>query len=326
MDLRDLMQSIMDETPPRFMILFGDEQKIADIYIDKIAELGYKKRSIDTVSQAITKCSTKSLTNSKNLFLINEDKDFVKAESSWNTVKDIANTSDNILIVRYAKVAKNTKFYKQNTDSAIEFPKLDTSILCNYIKKELTDFTDDNCEMLCGLCSNDYGRILLEIDKVIHYRDAGSSQDSNIAFTELLQYNAISSDIGDITFELTDAVIVGDVEKSFLLLEQAKRCGEPALRICSILYNNFRNMLAILCLGSNKSNASARTGIDNKMLYVQMKKCGAYNVHECIRNVNICQRVESGIKTGQIDSDIALDYLITALLYLAKLVFAIYVL
>ena len=315
MELLALMQSIIDKDPPKFMILFGDEQKVADIYIDKIAELGYKKRSIDTVSQAVANCSTKSLLSSKNLFLINEDKEFMKAESSWDTVESIVSSSDNIMVIRYAKIAKNTKFYKHNISNAIEFQKLDTSILCNYILKELPDFSYDNCEMLAGLCSNDYGRILLEIDKIIHYRDAKSVQDSNIAFLELYNSNAIYSDVGDITFELTDAVVIGDIEKSFLLLEQAKRSGEPALRICSILYSNFRNMLAILCLGSDKSNASARTGIESKKLYVQMKKCGAYNIPECIRNVNICQRVETGIKNGQIDSDIALDYLITSLLY-----------
>jgi DNA polymerase III delta subunit len=164
------------------------------------------------------------------------------------------------------------------------------------------------------MCSNDYGRILLEIDKVKHYMKATSSQDSNKAFEILLYNNAIYSDIGDITFQLTEAVIAGDLDNSFILLEKAKLSGEPVLRICSILYNNFRNMLALECLGSNKSNASARTGLDSKLTYVMLKKLGAYSIRECIRNVNICQRVESGIKTGLIEQDVAMDYLIVSLL------------
>ena len=314
MTLRDLMGYVINENPPRFLIFFGEEQKVADIYIDKISELGFEKKSLESVAQVISKCSTKSLVHKPTLYLVNEDSEFSKSEGSWDKVKSIVETSGNILIIRYTKLAKNTKFYKRNSDSAVEFNRLDESILSKYITNDLSDFSVDNCNTLCRMCSNDYGRILLEIDKVKHYMKAKSSQDSNKAFEILLYNNAIYSDIGDITFQLTEAVIAGDLDNSFILLEKAKLSGEPVLRICSILYNNFRNMLALECLGSNKSNASARTGLDSKLTYVMLKKLGAYSIRECIRNVNICQRVESGIKTGLIEQDVAMDYLIVSLL------------
>lgn len=315
MELRDLMQNIIDKKPPQLIIMFGDEQKVADIYIDKLAELGYKRQSLETVSQAVSKCSTKSLDKSAKLYVVNEDKDFTKAESSWDKVKEIVLNTSNILVVRYVKVNKTTKFYKRNKADMVEFPKLDDNILVKYIQKDLTSLSIENAEMLIQACSSDYGRILLEIDKIAQYNSIKSLKNENTAFKELYESGAIYSDIGDITFALTNAVIVGDLENAFLLLDKAKRSGEPTLRICSILYTNFKNMLSLLCLGKDRSNASARTGIEPRIVGMMMRQLGAYNIKDCIRNVNICQRVETGVKNGTIDADVALDYLITSLLY-----------
>lgn len=315
MELIELMQAIVDKKPPKFIIMFGEEQKVVDIYIDKIAKLGYNRLNLETVSQAVSKCSTKSLSKSPKLLVVSEDNEFTKAENSWAKVNSIVSNSSNILIVRYAKINKTTKFYKRNKPNAVEFNKLDTSILTKYIKKDLQDLSVDNCEILIGACGNDYGRILLEVDKILQYKQSKRIESSNKAFTELFETGAIYSDIGDITFDLTNAITIGDIENSFILLDKAKRCGEPALRICSILYTNFRNMLSVLCLGKDKSNASSRTGIESKRIYMIMKQTGAYNIKECIRNINICQQVEAGIKSGYIDSDIALDYLVTSLLF-----------
>jgi DNA polymerase III delta subunit len=247
--------------------------------------------------------------------VVNEDKDFTKAESSWDKVKEIVLNTSNILVVRYVKVNKTTKFYKRNKADMVEFPKLDDNILVKYIQKDLTSLSIENAEMLIQACSSDYGRILLEIDKIAQYNSIKSLKNENTAFKELYESGAIYSDIGDITFALTNAVIVGDLENAFLLLDKAKRSGEPALRICSILYTNFKNMLSLLCLGKDRSNASARTGIEPRIVGMMMRQLGAYNIKDCIRNVNICQRVETGVKNGTIDADVALDYLITSLLY-----------
>lgn len=315
MELQDVMEGIINNNLPKLMIFFGDEQKILDIYLDKISSLGYTKTFPDTVPQAISMLASKKLMSSNRLIIVREDKDFVKAEGAWQKLRDIVETTDDIVVLRYTKIAKNIKFYKQNKDICVEFPKLDVDILSSYIRNSLQDISDESCTALCEACSNDYGRILLEIDKIQHYMNTDCNIDANTALNTLLNSSLISKDVGDITFDLTNAVTRGDVLSSFILLEEAKKSGEPVLRICSILYTNFRNMLAVLCLGKDTSNASARTGIDNKRFYMIKKQCGAYNINDCIRNIRICQSVETGIKNGYIEQDIALDYLITSLIY-----------
>ena len=46
-------------------------------------------------------------------------------------------------------------------------------------------------------------------------------------FEELLKDGAIYSEIGDITFELTNAVLGGYPDKAIQKLDEAKRKGEP---------------------------------------------------------------------------------------------------
>ena len=40
MELIDLMKKISEDNIPHFLILFGEEQKIIDIYINNIREIG----------------------------------------------------------------------------------------------------------------------------------------------------------------------------------------------------------------------------------------------------------------------------------------------
>ena len=53
-----------------------------------------------------------------------------------------------------------------------------------------------------------------------------------------------------------------------------------------------------------------RTGMSKGELYGCSKNVGGYSFEEVKRNMLLCQKVESGIKMGTIDEDIALDYLV----------------
>ena len=133
-------------------------------------------------------------------------------------------------------------------------------------------------------------------------------------FEELLKDGAIYSEIGDITFELTNAVLGGYPDKAIQKLDEAKRKGEPTLRIISILYDGFRNLVSYNALGKDKKDAGKRTGLTGW----QIKQCidlnGGYSMKELIRNMMLCQRIESGIKNGTIEEEIALEYCILSCL------------
>ena len=314
MELVELMKKISNNDIPHFLIFFGDEQKIIDIYIQNIVQLaGVKKIVVDNVSQAIKDNGKKSLDKSIKVYVVTEDTAFLTKDESWENVRK--SMHKNYLILRYHSLDKRSSFVKKNQQNIVEFSHLSNDVLQQYIQRDLPDLSDENVSKLISYCNNDYGRILLEVDKIWQAQSSRLSNfninlDSNDCFEELDKQGLFHKEIGDITFELTNAVLGGYPEKAIQKLDEAKRKGEPAIMIASILYNGFRNLLAYQGLGSNKQGAMERTGMTKGELYGCTKNVGGYNINEVKRNMLFCQEIEAGIKMGKIDEDIALDYLV----------------
>lgn len=313
MELVDLMKDISQNTIPHYLILFGEEQAILDVYIQHIAQ-SYKIVYCDSVVNALNSMRIKSLDKSNKVYIINEDVNYNKAEESWNNIKKTFERSNHILLLKYHSLDKRGKFYSQNKGNAVEFTHLSEDVLINYIHQKLPDLSEENACKLITWCNYDYGRILMEIDKIHqwinHYTDKEGTPNTDSAFKLLNKQGLFYKEIGDITFELTNAVLGGYPDIAIQKLDEAKRKGEPAMMISSILYNGFRNLLAYQGLGSNKKGALERTGMTKGELYGCTKNVGGYSIQEVKRNMLFCQKVEAGIKMGTIDEDIALEYLV----------------
>ena len=317
MELVDLMKSISCNSIPHFLILYGEEQKIIDIYIQNIVQsVEGKKVVVDNVSQAIKDNGKKSLDKSIKVYVATEDTAFLKKDEYWENVRK--SMHKNYLILRYHSLDKRSAFVRKNQQNIVEFSHLSNEVLQQYIYRDLPDLCEKNASKLIIYCNNDYGRILLEVDKIKQYHEyiARLTNDISIddCFEELDIQGLFHKEIGDITFELTNAVLGGYPEKAMQKLDEAKRKGEPVMTIASILYNGFRNLLAYQGLGKNKQGAMERTGMNKGELYGCTKNVGGYNVEEVKRNMLFCQKVESGIKMGNIDEDIALEYLVLSCL------------
>ena len=313
MELVDLMKKIGNNEIPHFLILFGEEQKILDIYIDNIVKsLNGNMISSESVSSVIKSVGKKSIDKSIKVYIVNEDSNFTQAEDKWENVKKEMNK--NYLIIRYHTLDKRSAFVRKNQQNIVEFSHLSDEVLQQYINRDLPDLSDENVSKLIGYCNNDYGRILLEVDKIKQYSSVRTDLTIDGCFNQLDKQGLFHKEIGDITFELTNAVLGGYPEKAIQKLDEAKRKGEPAMMIASILYNGFRNLLAYQGLGSNKQGAMERTGMTKGELWVCTKNVGGYSIEEVKRNMLFCQQVESGIKMGIIDEDIALEYLILSCL------------
>lgn len=314
MELLDLMKKISQNNIPHFLILFGEEQKILDIYIEHILSTTKGKRVCkDSVSSVMQSARKKSLDKSIKVYTVIDDADFLTADKKWDSVKQPL--KKDYLILRYHSLDKRSSFMKHNKQYSVEFSHLSKDVLCQYINKDLPDLSEENALKLIGYCGSDYGRILMEIDKIWQTQSSRLSNfninlDSNDCFEELDKQGLFHKEIGDITFELTDAVLGGYSEKAIQKLDEAKRKGEPAMRIVTILYRGFRNLLAYQGLGKNKKEAMERTGLTKGEIWGCNKNIGGYNLSELRRNMLLCQKVESGIKIGNIDEDIALDYLV----------------
>ena len=314
MELLDLMKKISNNDIPHFLIFFGEEQKIIDIYIQNIMQsVDGKKVVVDNVSQAIKDNGKKSLDKSIKVYVVTEDTAFLTKDESWENVRK--SMHKNYLILRYHSLDKRSAFVRKIQQNIVEFSHLSNEVLQQYIQRDLPDLSDENVSKLISYCNNDYGRILLEVDKIWQAQSSRLSNfninlDSNDCFEELDKQGLFHKEIGDITFELTNAVLGGYPKTVIQKLDEAKRKGEPAMMIVSILYNGFRNLLAYQGLGKNKQGAMERTGLTKGELYGCTKNVGGYSIAEVKRNMLLCQKVEAGVKMGTIEEDIALEYLV----------------
>ncbi len=313
MELVDLMKRISSNDIPHFLILFGEEQTILNIYLTHILEVTNTKRiSADSLSYVMQNINKKSLDKSIKLYVVQDDMAFLKAENSWETVRNTP-TKDYI-ILRYHSLDKRSAFVKKNQQNLVEFSRLTKEVLQTYIAKDLPDLSEKNSSKLVEYCNYDYGRILMEIDKIKQYSSIRTDLTIDSCFVQLDKQGLFHKEIGDITFELTNAVLGGYTETAIQKLDEAKRKGEPAMMIVSILYTGFRNLLAYQGLGSNKQGAMERTGMTKGELYGCTKNVGGYSIAEVKRNMLKCQEIEAGIKMGTIDEDIALEYAVLSCL------------
>ena len=313
MELIDLMKKISRNDIPHFLILFGEEQKIIDIYINNIRDkIKAKKVVKESVSSVVKNIGKKSIDKCKKLYIVTDDIAFTKLEDNLESVKNEINKD--YVILRYNSLDKRSAFIRKNQQNIVEFSHLSDEVLQQYIYRDLPDLSDENVSKLISYCNNDYGRILLEVDKIKQYSSVRTDLTIDSCFVQLDKQGLFHKEIGDITFELTDAVLGGYPEKAIQKLDEAKRKGEPAMMISSILYNGFRNLLAYQGLGKNKQGAMERTGMTKGELWGCTKNVGGYSIEEVKRNMLFCQKVESGIKMGNIDEDIALEYLVLSCL------------
>lgn len=311
LELSELMKKIAGNDIPHYLVLYGQEQTVLGMYIKQIMSVTQSQAVyLDTVASVIKHCGKKSLNKSVKCYIVSDDLSYLKAETVWDKIKKDFKKSKDYLILRYHTLDKRDKFSHNNKENLTEFAHLSAGVLQQYIYKDLPDLSEKNALSLIDYCNYDYGRILMEIDKVKQYMSVKTDITVDSCFNQLDKQGLFHKEIGDITFELTNAVLGGYTDQAIVKLDGAKRKNEPAMMIASILYNGFRNLLAYQGLGKNKQSAMERTGLTKGELYGCTKNIGGYSLSEVKRNMLFCQQVESGIKTGLIDEDISLDYLV----------------
>ena len=316
MKLHELQKQIVSKELDKVYVFTGEEIGIMDIYLDKIySVVGCDVVRMDSVQEAYAKMTQRRISGAPRCFVVRDDKEFLKQDKIWGTVFSLANKSPDYLILVYSSMDKRSKFYKQNTEMLTEFEKLSADMLSKYISKELPGIKDrDSCK-LAEICECNYSRILLECDKIRQYiaavkRHTGQSMDYGAALTLLVESGVIFQPIGDITFKFTDAVLTRNYKDASRYLREARQKQEPEIMVLSILYNGFKQILMVQGLGRDQSEPVKRTGLTPWQVKMAKEKQGHYSISELIEALKIVRFVEKGIKTGQIDADMSLEYLI----------------
>jgi len=315
MDVSTLKSHIKLKTIPTFLIFSGPEWKVQEIYIKQIAKVtGREIKQIDSITDVYSTLRNKSFVNKPVIYKVRDDKELMQNEALQQNLSTIL--ADNMLILTLTSVDKRTKFYKVYKDTIIDFETLTDSILKKYIKKEI-DLSDRNCQILMDICEHDYGRILLEIDKIKRYRDfynEGSSNEvePNQVLEWLLKDGTIYEPPYDAIFDLVDAILDRKVNKTFDLLQQSYDVGEATMVMLSVLYNNVKAVLQVQTYSGQKITEG--TGLTGWQIKNAKPHVGKYSDDELIGILQLVQKIESGIKTGKMEDEFAMQYLLTHIL------------
>lgn len=320
MQVAELKQNITKGEKNSLYIFTGEEVAVLDIYVKQII----KKFNIDavranSVAEIYNKVQNRSILGKPTCYIISNDQEFIKAEKIWDQLNSSKAIGDNIIILTYPNLDKRSKFFKhfstnlgKESGTIVEFEKMSPELLLKKVKKEVTldDFFAQN---LINLCEANYNRILLECDKIRQLAKAANLSHCE-AFELALAQGLIYQPIGDIVFTLIDKICLNDIKDSFYLWNKLKEFESP-VKIISLLYNSFKSILQVQLAGKPKGmSVSEFTGLTPWQVKLANEKKGVFTIDRLIEIVKLIRSTEKGIKTGLIEQEISVDYLLVNIL------------
>ena len=314
MDVKSLKAKIKSKQIPNYLIFSGDEWKVQEIYIKQIAKVtGLKTQRIDSLLHIYNALRNKNFLQERIIYIVRDDKDLMQNEKLQQQIEDDL-LRDNILIHLVTSVDKRTKFYKRYKASICDFERLSDAMLYKYIQKELK-LSKRNTERLIDICESDYGRILLEIDKIRRYSDSNPTLIRNIydnGFEMLINDGTIYEPPYDAIFDLVDAIMARNVNKAFDLLQQSYAVGEATMVMLTVLYNNMKALLQVQTYTGD--NITKGTGLNYYTIKNVKKHVGKYSESDLNYIVKLIHKVTNGIKTGKMEDEFAMQYLLVHIL------------
>lgn len=301
MDVGSVKRQIKLKELQKFYIFTGEEYKVQDIYIDKISEVTNKpKLKIDDVKSLYNR--GRSFIQQSYVFVVRDDVNFIKSEKYWDKLNE--SLKDDILIFLWTSADKRTKFYKYFEDSVVVFNHMNDDVLSKYVYKSVA-LSPNNLKRFIDICEHDYGRLLIESDKIRTYSNAtGKSLD--MSFIDLITEGAIYIPPEDAIFKFVDAVLLRNSIKAFSLLEECKKIGEPSLRLIYVLYTNLKKVLQVQSCTSK--DIASSTGLSWWDIKCTDGKTNYWRNGELVYMLKLLRQLDKSIKTGLINDVGAVDY------------------
>lgn len=311
MELTKLHDQLTAKQLLSFYIFTGPEWKMQDLYIEQISKVsGLGAVRADSFHDVYRKIKASQLVESSYVYVLRDDKDIMGNEDARRKlVPEVL--KDNIVVLLCTAVDKRTKFYKACKSAIVEFEPLKPHILKRYLQKE-APLTDDNCNRLMKLCGYDYGRCLLEIDKIKTYGKARMQYDPNTIFHYLLNEGAIHREPYDAIFDFAAAVLDHNVNLSYDLYKQCREIGEATLVMITVLYDNAKAVLQVQSCESK--DVAKTTGLLPWQIQNAEPHVGVHRNSELLYLMELLRKCESGIKKGIISEEIAVDYVLASFL------------
>lgn len=303
MELFEYQQKIINKKIPKNSLFIGDECNIINLYIEQICKyMGLTRCDIESASTVLMPQKTISLLGDKLLYVCKYDKSITTAEKLWQNVKYLGT---NYLVLIYTTIDKRSKFYNYFKDNIVEFTEQDDKTLKIMLNNQHS-LCEGAVNRLIKGCQNNYGKCLLELDKISKLSKVRNiSQDD--AYKALLKDNAIYEESNNNIDIFVNAVLnrTTDAYKQYDLL---KRQNESNIQIIGWLYNGFRTQLIVETV---KTPNTESTGLNYYFIKQALDRRKNYSIRELENALTVIRNTEQGIKNGSIDESISIDYILS---------------
>lgn len=308
---------------PNFYLLYGTDKSVIDneknniIKKLNINDIIKYEASEDNTIDIIEDASTISMFSNKKIIIINDCYFF----KTGKTLKDISlleqylekyNKDTYIIFIsNNEKVDSRKKIYKliKKNGQIKECNKQDKNYLTDYVQKYIKEnkYKIEDIDYFLKIVGSNLNNITNELDKLFMYK-----LDNKTITKDDIDKITIKNMENEI-FDLTDAVIKGDVPLSLELLDNFVKKDYDEIQIMVLLANQFRFLFQVKRLLNKNKNYNEIAKILEVNPYrvkFTINKLYSYSEQTLLDNISRLAKLDHDIKLGLINKRLGLELFI----------------
>lgn len=304
MTLQDLKQQIelnsvtddliiMKETEDDFI----SRQYIAAIAAKKNVEINF----VDSIDEV--------LVDSGSIFLFEQEKTDVKLNVLrsevfvWGDSKITKLKNLIIVVSKFSDKSLEKMFEKY----IVAIPKIENWMLKDYVYSTTEGIDHSQMDWLMNLCGKNIHRLQQELDKIYLFNE----NERKYVFSDMVNDGSFDDLSSYSIFNFTNAIVSKDYSSLLSIYKELTRMDVNEFGLLTILLRNFRNLIMVQ-LSANPTPES--TGMDSKQLYAIKRIPKVYTSDQLVNVYLILLDIDKMIKSGELDTSIVIDYLLTKIL------------
>lgn len=303
-----------------FRIIVSDDIMLAKSIVSSKYENDYGKAILldDALANRQLFIGKSFLDKSKKCYICKNIDNLAKSDNLWDDILSGKYLNGNVLVYICDKLDSRTKFAKKFKSNI--FTVKPESVDISEIYPDCKCVSKDNRDELFKRCNYSVTKFLLEFHKLLNYKDYFDSitpcsehdfYDINDIFDLLMSNNCFVNMVNDDMFKLSEYIMTQQIDKVYKFIEDANKTDFD-FGLLSVLYNNFRNLYIYGC--ASKTGRLDTTSLSSFIQKNMSRYLQYYNSQRILKILSFLQNLDYKIKSGNIDSDYALNYMLCGVL------------
>lgn len=293
MNIKDLKKAVEDKTLDISTLIFVNKENsdfLVNQYIKEISNI--KQLPLNYVEDL------KNISNP--LF-----SDFTDTLIIFKTDKlDYIDININNLIIICKEISEDIKF-----DNIINFPKLEEWQIKDYVYSRGKGINVKYLDWLFDICNKDIYRLDKELDKLDLFEEA----HRNLMFENFIK-DGVYEDLSNFQiYDLTNAIQSRDFDRISSILADIENIDVEPTGLLTLLYGGFKKIISVWL---DKNPTPESTGLKSNQIYAIKNLPRKYTKEQLIDIFEFLTTIDSKLKTGYIDVNNLIDYVIIKVLSL----------